>query len=78
MSVVASVLKDLHKQKHAKQAELNRLDEAITIIRRLDVRLPQGRVTSKRTLSAAARRRIVAAQKARWAKWRATRKRRAA
>ena len=73
MSVVASVLKELHKQKHAKQAELNRLDEAIAIIRRLGGLAP-GRVTSKRTLSAAARRRIIAAQKARWAKWRGHRK----
>ena len=78
MSVVASVLKELHKQKQAKQAELNRLDEAIVIIRKLGGRLPPGRVTSKRTLSAAARRRIIAAQRARWAKWRAARKRKAA
>ena len=78
MSVVASVLKELHKQKHAKQVELNRLDGAIAIIRMLGGSLAPGRVTSKRTLSAAARGRIIAAQRSRWAKWRAAKKRKAA
>jgi hypothetical protein len=72
MANFAEIVKELEQER-------SRLDQAITALRGLAV----GKVVSidrthKRTMSAAARRRIAAAQRARWAKWKATHKRKAA
>jgi hypothetical protein len=48
------------------EQERDRIDSAIRALR--DVNSPNGANRPKRTLSAAARRRIAAAQRARWAK----------
>jgi len=67
---VQSVLNELRNQRRRTQAELKRLDRAIAALRPLSSGNPgteRGRGI-KRTLSAAARRRISQAQKARWAK----------
>ena len=67
---VQSVLNELRNQRRRTQAELKRLDRAIAALRPLSSGNPdteRGRGI-KRTLSAAARKRISQAQKARWAK----------
>src|SRR5207245_4751799 len=67
---IQSVLTELQSQRRHTQAELKRLDRAIAALRSLNSGNPgseRGRKT-KRKLSAAARRRISAAQRARWAK----------
>jgi hypothetical protein len=67
MADLKAVLKELEQER-------NRLDEAIRVIRGLaGGQLRSGRI-GKRRLSPAARKRIAAAQKARWAKWKAQRK----
>jgi len=54
--------------------ERARLDSAISALESLNRNRPTTKASStvRRTLSLAARRRIAAAQKARWAKWRKT------
>ena len=61
MANLAEVLKEL-------QQERSRLDEAIRVIGELVTGNHAGAKRTKRTLSAAARQRIAAAQRARWAK----------
>jgi hypothetical protein len=59
------VFKELHKEKKRAQKELGRLEDAISAFGRLF-----GKRATKvgRKLSAAARKKIAAAQRARWAK----------
>jgi hypothetical protein len=54
------------------EEERSRIDQAIQVLR--GVASPHGARRPKRTMSAAARRRIAAAQRARWAKVRAGKK----
>ena len=61
MANLAEVLKEL-------QQERSRLDEAIRVIGELVTGNRAGAKRTKRTLSTAARRRMAAAQRARWAK----------
>ena len=61
MTNLAEVLKEL-------QQERSRLDEAIRVIGQLVSGNHTGARSTKRTLSTAARRRMAAAQRARWAK----------
>jgi hypothetical protein len=61
MANLAAVLKEL-------QQERSRLDEAIRVIGGLVTGNHTGATRAKRTLSAAGRERIAAAQRARWAK----------
>ena len=70
MPNVQSVLNELRNQRRRTQAELRRLDRAIAALRPLKSGNPSSerRHKTKRKLSAAARRRISAAQRARWAK----------
>ncbi len=70
MANIAAVLKEL-------QQERGRLDDAIVVLRKLAGRAhgAWGRVKGLRPkMSLAARRKIAAAQRARWAKWKAKRK----
>jgi hypothetical protein len=78
MSRLTAVVYELRKQKQEKQSELNRLDEAIATISRLTARQVSGGVRGKRILSAAARLRIAAAQKKRWAQWKVAQRKKAA
>ena len=67
---IQSVLTELQSQRRHTQAELKRLDRAIAALRPLNAGnsgTEWGR-KAKRTLSPAARRKIGAAQRARWAK----------
>lgn len=80
MNDLRVVLEQLKRKRKILVGELKQLDHAIRALSRLGIRSEQrgeGHV-SKRNLSAAARKRIAAAQKARWAKFRAANKRRAA
>ena len=65
---LTQVLNTLKAERQRVQSELEKLDKAVTALGSLNsIR----RHKSRRIISAAARRRIVAAQKARWATWRA-------
>jgi hypothetical protein len=74
---LTAALKELQQERLRAVQQVKRLDEVITALGKLVTRngvMPAGspRVAAKRrTMSAAARRRIAAAQKARWAKWKA-------
>jgi len=57
----------LKKIKHA-QREVAQLVKHMAVIRNIEKGFAKGRVTGKRTISAAGRRKISEAQKARWAK----------
>jgi len=67
MDVFAGVKKLMQKERAAHVREIAKLDAALTA-------LGYDGISSRRTMSAAARRRISAAQKARWAKVRAGKK----
>ena len=67
MSNLSAVLKELRKQRDQITSNLKRVDEAIAVMSTLDGRPVRKHGT--RNMSAAARARIAAAQKARWAKW---------
>ena len=74
MPRLARVLRQLKSQRQVAQAEIDRLDraiEALTEGRRGPVR-PPGR--KRRRLSAAARKKMSAAQRARWSKIKARKK----
>jgi hypothetical protein len=79
MSNLVKVVAQLRKQRDEAQRQVEQLDQALAALGSIDgLRLRGGRpqkVGSKgRTMSAAARRRIAAAQRARWAKWKAAQK----
>jgi len=81
MANMAGTLRVLTLERSQMAGQVRNLDKAISVLRklakgtRLSV-LAGGRKT--RTMSAAGRRKIAAAQKARWAKWRATERKKAA
>ncbi len=76
MANLAEVLRELEQER-------GRIDEAIKVIGKLIGRNQTAKIVSitgkpKRIMSAAARRRIAAAQRARWAKWKAKHAKKAA
>ena len=72
---LAGTVKMLQGQRVQVQKELVKLDKAIAVLRELSgTNSTPGQNGKRRTLSAAARRKIGKAQKARWAKVRAERK----
>ncbi len=76
MANLSKALNDLREQRKRISGELQKLDEAIAVVSKLDSGSYAGRrgvrtFGAKRRLSAAARRRIAEAQKLRWAKWKA-------
>jgi hypothetical protein len=78
MSNLAKVVVQLRQQRAEAQKQVEQLDQALAA-RSIDGLRSPGRnsraVGGKgRTMSAAARRRIAAAQRARWAKWKAAQK----
>jgi 16S rRNA G1207 methylase RsmC len=66
------VLAQLEKQRQQLNARLAQLDSAIAVLSGMST--TGKRRTGKRELSALARARIAAAQRARWAKWKRARK----
>jgi hypothetical protein len=73
MTNLKAVLKQLQSQRAAVQADVQRIDSALTVLGSLDG-AGRGRRGGPRHLSAAARNRIAMAQKARWAQWKAKRR----
>ncbi len=73
MADIAAVLKEL-------QQERGRLDDAIAVLKKLAGKryASPGRVKRRPKMSLAARRKIAAAQRARWAKWKTRQKTKAA
>src|SRR6266852_1630519 len=65
MTNLSGVVQQLKKARATAQGEVRRLDAALAALGNLTGRSPGGK---RRTLSAAARRKISLAQKARWAK----------
>ena len=70
MTNVSSIVKQLKKEKDRVEKQLKGLDAALVAFATV-YRLPK---RARRVMSLAARKRIAAAQKARWAKFRAKKK----
>jgi hypothetical protein len=76
-SLIQSVVKQLQQERMRLEKELHRVTAALTSFGKVFLQTPKrGPIArrKKRTISAAGRRRIAAAQKARWAKIRAAKK----
>jgi hypothetical protein len=70
------IITDLQSENKRLVGELKRVQGALTVLRRLNVtgngiRATVTKLGRRRRLSAAARKRIADAQRARWAKWKA-------
>ena len=76
MPNLSLVVRQLKKEKLRAQEEVERLDSAIRALG--DWTRSEKRTRVRRTMSVAARRRIAAAQRARWAKWKASQGKKAA
>ena len=79
MSNLAKAVQQLHKERDQARRRVEQLDEALKALgglRGRAGRVGRAQTTGKkrRTMSAAARKRIAAAQRARWAKWKAARR----
>ena len=72
-TLMQSVVSQLQKERIRLEDELHRVSAALTAFGKVYVRGSKG-IGKKRTMSAAGRRRIAAAQRARWAKIRAKKK----
>ena len=72
MSNLVKVVAQLRKQRDAAQKTVDQLDQALAALGTVDG--PRARGRKGRTMSAADRRRIAVAQRARWAKWKAARR----
>jgi hypothetical protein len=82
MANIAETVNELKQERSRMVGQVRELDKAISVLRKLAkgnglavVRKPSGK---RRTMSAAARRKIAAAQRARWAKWKAEQRKKAA
>jgi hypothetical protein len=73
MADIANAVRELREERSRMVGQVRTLDKAIVVLRKLasnnGLSVLRRSVRKKRTMSAAARRRISAAQKARWAKW---------
>lgn len=68
------VVKSLLVEQKTLQSKLHQVEAAITALRGMGSNGRMVGVRPKRVLSVAARRRIAAAQRARWAKWKQSKK----
>lgn len=69
------VVRQLESERSALQGLIKQLDSALQVLEALDgTGRGRGRRSRPRHISAAARKRIADAQKARWAKWKAARR----
>jgi hypothetical protein len=76
MRTLTTAVRQLKQERARTQKEVEKLDAAIRVLSGLTGTKPslgRGRAGTgkRRTMSAAARKRIAAAQRARWAKWKA-------
>jgi hypothetical protein len=73
MVALTAILKDLRAERETLQTQLRQLDSAVAalqgLVRPNSLRQSQRAATTRRPVSVIARRRMAAAQKARWAKW---------
>jgi hypothetical protein len=80
MSNLDKIVLQLRKERDELQKRVGHLDQALAALGSLDGSRTSGRslqASRKRTpMSAAARKRIAAAQRERWAKWKATKRQR--
>ena len=79
MSNLRKVVMQMRQERDAAQKRVEQLDQALAALGSLDGYRTRGRGsrklgTKRRTMSAQARKRIAAAQRARWAKWKAARR----
>jgi hypothetical protein len=78
MASLENALQQLRAERREAQLHVEKLDQAITVIESLNgsgtPRSTTGSAPVKRTMSASARRKIAAAQRARWAKVKAAKK----
>jgi hypothetical protein len=79
MSNLSQILNQLQTQRRQVQGELSRLDSAINALRGLNTSNGSGKSLNgaarpRRIMSAAARKKIASAQRARWAAWKAKQK----
>ncbi len=79
MSNLAKVVQQLQEERDQAQTRIEQLDEALKALGSLGglrrrVGSAQSAGKKRRTMSAAARKRIAAAQRARWAKWKAAKR----
>jgi hypothetical protein len=77
-TLMQSVVSELHKERTRLEDELHRVTAALTAFGKVYMRGSKPRPAAgrkKHTISAAGRKRIAAAQKARWARVRASKKR---
>ncbi len=75
MTNLNAVLRQLESERSALQSQIKQLDSALDVLQGLDrAGRGRGRRGGSRHMSAAARKRIADAQKARWAKWKAAHK----
>ncbi len=77
MANLANVVQQLRRERDQAQRRMEQLDEALRVLGGLggSRRIGRTRISgNRRTMSAAARKRIAAAQRARWAKWKAAHK----
>jgi hypothetical protein len=77
MSHIDTLLSELQTERNRMRAELRRMEHAMKVVRSLSTSGPAG-MRKPRRLSAAARARIAAAQRLRWAKVRQQQRRKAA
>ena len=73
MMNIAETVKVLGQERRQMLGRVRQLNDAISVLRKLNGGSLSvvGESAKKRTMSAAGRRRIAAAQRARWAKWKA-------
>jgi hypothetical protein len=79
MANISQILGQLQAQRRQVESELGKIDAAITALQGLGAKSGgngnRGGIPRRRVMSAAARKRIADAQRARWAKWKAKQKR---
>jgi hypothetical protein len=83
MANIAEAVNELKQERSRMVGQVRKLDKAIVVLRLLVGRnglrpAVKKTGTKRRTMSAAGRRKIAAAQRARWAKWKAEQRKKAA
>ena len=78
MANLSSTLNELRKERARVVNQISKFDRAIAALTKLVGRNSRAGKGGQRVLSAAARRRISQAQKARWAEWKAKQRKKAA
>ena len=80
MTNIAETVKVLGQERSRMAGQVRRLDDAISVLRKLKGSSLSviGKSAKKRTMSAAGRRKIAAAQRERWAKWKTRQMKKAA